>query len=201
MQNTVTFLSELAQIIAAVGVIVSLFYVGLQIRQSTRATKLASVQAVEEALGRTELMIVQDADFADILRRGLTASGADLPDTDRIRINVFYRHVLRSYQSAYYQYRHSGLDRVVWEAHAKTLGAIFQADRGLRDHFAVEKYMLEPSFAAFCENLLRDKARWVLTSEAKADARQDTARVSARQDSGMGPDVHSPSPASRPDSP
>ena len=167
-----TLLSELAQIIAAIGVIVSLCYVGVQIRQSTRATRLASVQAVEEALGRTELMIVQDSDFADILRRGLTASGAELPDTDRIRINVFYRHVLRSYQSAYYQYRQAGLDRAVWEAHAKTLGAFFQADRGLRDHFAVEKYMLEPSFAAFCETSLQDKTRRALTSEAHAAPRQ-----------------------------
>jgi hypothetical protein len=166
--DNMTLLSELAQIVAAIGVIVSLFYVGLQIRHSTRATKLASVQAVEEALGRTELMIVQDAGFADILRRGLTASGAELPDTDRIRINVFYRHVLRSYQSAYYQYRQAGLDRAVWEGHAKTLGALFQADRGLREHFAVEKYMLEPSFAAFCEGLRQDKAHWALTSEANA---------------------------------
>jgi hypothetical protein len=180
MPSIMTFLSELAQIIAAVGVIVSLFYVGLQIRQSTRATKLASVQAVEEALGRTELMIIQDADFADILRRGLTATGAELPDTDRIRINVFYRHVLRSYQSAYYQYRQSGLDRVVWEAHAKTLAALFQADRGLYAHFAVERYMLEPAFAALCENLRQEKARLALTSEAQARPEQEAGQKELR---------------------
>jgi DNA-binding protein H-NS len=72
----VDFLAQIAQIVAAVGVIVSLVYVGVQIRQATRATKLASIQAVEAAIGRTEELIIQDGSFAEILKRGLTASGA-----------------------------------------------------------------------------------------------------------------------------
>ncbi len=88
MLESVDFYAQVAQIIAAVGVIASLFYVGVQIRQGTRATKLAAVQAVEEAIGRTEQMIIQDREFAELVRRGMTASGGELPDTDRIRINV-----------------------------------------------------------------------------------------------------------------
>ena len=161
---SIQLIAQIAEIVAAVGVIISLFYVGVQIRQSTRATKLAAVQAVEEAIARSEQMIVQDADFADILRHGLTATGRELPDTDRLRVNVFYRHHLRAYQSAYYQFKNSALDPAVWAGHAKTMAAIFQADRGLREHFAVEKYMLEPTFVAFCEKLLNEPDRLALTS-------------------------------------
>ncbi|HUO66558.1 MAG TPA: hypothetical protein VMV37_03430 [Gammaproteobacteria bacterium] len=164
---SVDFFAAVAQIVAAIGVIVSLVYVGVQIRQATRATKLASIQAVETAIGRTEELIIQDASFAAILKHGLTASGADLADTDRIRLNVFYRHVLRAYQSAHYQYRHGALDDSVWLPLAKGLAALFQADRGLREHFAVEKYMLDASFAALCEKLLRDVERLTITSGHK----------------------------------
>jgi hypothetical protein len=66
---SVDFFAQVAQIVAAIGVIVSLAYVGVQIRQATRATKLASIQAVESAIGRTEELVIQDASFADILRR------------------------------------------------------------------------------------------------------------------------------------
>ena len=163
---SIELFAQIAEIVAAVGVVVSLFYVGVQIRQSTRATKLAAVQAVEEAIARSEQLIVQDAGFAEILRRGLTATGRELPDTDRLRVNVFYRHHLRAYQSAYYQFKNSALDPAVWTGHAKALAAIFQADRGLREHFAVEKYMLEPTFAAFCENLLNEPHRLAITSAA-----------------------------------
>jgi hypothetical protein len=164
---SVEFFAEVAQIVAAVGVIVSLIYVGVQIRQATRTTKLASIQAVETAIGRTEELIIQDASFAEILRQGLTASDAELQDTDRIRLNVFYRHTLRAYQSAHYQYRQGALDDSVWEPQAKCLAAIFQADRGIRDHFAVEKYMLDASFAALCEMLIRDANRLTITSGHK----------------------------------
>lgn len=164
MSVSIELIAQIAEIVAAVGVIISLVYVGVQIRQSTRATKLAAVQAVEAAIARSEQLIVQDAGFAEILRHGLTAVGPELPATDRLRINVFYRHHLRAYQSAYYQFKNSALDPAVWAGHAKTMAAIFQADRGLREHFAVEKYMLEPTFVAFCEQLLNERERLALTS-------------------------------------
>src|SRR5262245_10355886 len=148
--------AQVAEIVASVGVVISLFYVGVQIRQSARATKLAAVQAAEEAIARTEQMIIQDQGFAELVRRGLTATGGELPDGDRLRINVFYRHHLRAYQSAFYQFEHSALDPAVWQGHAKAMAAIFQADRGLREHFEVEKYMFEPTFVALCEKLIRE---------------------------------------------
>lgn len=153
-----------AQIAAGIAVVMSLIYVGVQVRQNTRATQLAAVQGVQAAIGRTEEMIIQDHGFAEILRHGLTASAKELPDTDRIRLNVFYRHTLRTYQSVHYQYRKSALEASVWEPQARALAAIFQADRGLREHFEVEKYMLDPLFAEFCERLLRGEQRWSITS-------------------------------------
>lgn len=179
MLDNIGLIAQVAEIIAAVGVVASLFYVGVQVRQSTRATKLAAVQAVEEAIARSEQMIIQDRDFADLVRRGLSQIGAELPDTDRLRINVFYRHHLRAYQSAFYQFRQSALDAAVWAGHAKTMAAIFQADRGLREHFAVEKYMLEPTFVAFCEKLIRDTDRLTLTSDVLPVGRQAPAPAEA----------------------
>ena len=164
----------LVQIAAGLTVVASLIYVGIQIRLNTRATQLAAVQSVQSALGRTEELIIQDQSFAEILKHGLTASAKELTDTDRIRLNVFYRHSLRTYQSAYYQYTKSALERSVWEPQARALAAIFKADRGLRDHFKVEKYMLHPSFAALCESLINDKHRWVITSASEPATTDDS---------------------------
>lgn len=152
------------QSVAGLAVIASLLYVGIQIRQNTRATRLAAVQAVQAAIGRTEELIIQDNGFAEILKHGLSAGTRELADTDRIRLNVFYRHALRTYQSAHYQYRNSALEASVWEPQAKALAAIFQADRGLREHFEIEKYMLDPIFVDFCQRLQQGEQRWLITS-------------------------------------
>lgn len=153
-----------SQIVAAIAVVCSLSFVGYQLRQSTRATRLASIQAVEAAIGRTEELIIQDAGFAEILMHGMNASVDELGDTARIRLNVFYRHALRTYQSAHYQFLHGALDESVWEPQTRGLGAVFQADQGFRAHFDVERYMLDPTFATLCDQLLADSQRWVLTS-------------------------------------
>lgn len=179
MPVNIELVAQIAEIVAAIGVIISLFYVGVQIRHSTRAAKLSAVQAAEEAIARTEQPIVQDRGFAELVRQGLTATGAELADVDRLRINVFYRHHLRAYQSAFYQFKHSALDAAVWAGHAKTMAAIFQADRGLREHFAVEKYMLEPAFVACCEKLLSDTARLTLTSDVFPAGQQPPAPMAA----------------------
>jgi hypothetical protein len=129
-------------ILSGLGVVVSLIYVGVQIRQSARATRLAAVQAFTQALGRSEEMIIQDGGFTEILKHGLAGNTHALPDTDRIRLNIFYRNALRTFQSAYYQYRNGALEAAVWEPQGRSLAGIFQADRGLREFYEVEKYML-----------------------------------------------------------
>jgi len=161
------------QIAAGLAVVASLIFVGVQIQLNTRATQLAAVQAVQSAIGRTEELIIQDQTFAEILKHGLTANPGDLPDTDRIRLNVFYRHTLRTYQSAYYQFTKGALEASVWEPQARALAAIFRADRGFRGHFKVEKYMLHPSFSAFCESLLSGEYPWVITSASEPVPAQD----------------------------
>jgi hypothetical protein len=69
---------------------------------------------------------------------------------------------------AHYQYRQSVLDPSVWEPLGRNLTAVFQADRGLRDHFAQERYMLDPEFAAFCDRCLQSQERLGLMSAEKA---------------------------------
>jgi hypothetical protein len=56
------------------------------------------------------------------------------------------------------------------------MAAIFQADQGLREHFAVEKYMLEPTFVAYCEKLIAESERLALTSANQAVGPTPTAQ-------------------------
>ena len=157
----------LIQIVAGTAVVISLIYLGVGVRHNTRAAKLAAVQAVQAAIGRTEEMIIQDKSFAELLMRGLTVDASELGGADRIRLNVFYRHTLRTYQSAHYQFRNAVLEASVWKPQEKALAAIFHADRGLRRHFEVEKYMLDGAFVTLCERLLHENSDLQITSAEK----------------------------------
>ena len=63
---TLQDISALSQIVSGLAVVASLVFVGLQIRQNTRATQAASHHAVSEALNRVNLSWAENADVTRI---------------------------------------------------------------------------------------------------------------------------------------
>jgi len=143
--------ASLGEVIAAVAVVASLVYVGVQIRQSTRASKLAAVLAVQEGIGHLEAFIIQDPEFAKILAKG--RAGAELSGEERLRLAVFYRHTLRTWQSAFYHHRNLALENSVWLPLAKGMASILQNDSGLSEALARESFIYDADFIDFCEQL------------------------------------------------
>ena len=151
--------ASLAEVTAAVAVVASLLYVGVQIRQNTRSAKLAAVLAVQDGIGRLEAFIIQDPEFARLLARG--RAGDELSGDERLRLVIFYRHTLRTWQSAFYHHRSLALDDSIWVPLAKGMASILQNDSGLREQLEREKFILDSSFAEFCERLVAgDLGKW-----------------------------------------
>lgn len=57
-------ISAIAQLVAAVGVIVSLFYLSVQIRQNTRSMRAIVVDSLARSLADLGRPLVQDAELA-----------------------------------------------------------------------------------------------------------------------------------------
>lgn len=158
MESTEVNLEELAylaEVVASVALVLSLIYVSIQVRQSNISTRLAAVRAVQASIGSLEENFISDPGLADLLHCGMTGAIEDLPDRDRIRLSVFYRHSLRTFQSAHYHYRKGALEKSIWEPEARALAGILEADLGMREHFNTEKFVLDPEFVKLCEQLMR----------------------------------------------
>ena len=63
---TLAELSDLAHAVGAVAVVASLIFVGIQIRQNTRATRAASHHAVSQALNHINFSFAENADVTKI---------------------------------------------------------------------------------------------------------------------------------------
>ena len=115
--ETVYFIS---QIIAALGVMASLVFVGLQIRQSTRATKAsAAFDATNSLASLNEQLWANYSD--ERMLEGLETfdpakSWEDFPVGVQHRMIIFNRALFQKYEGAYYLYRYGGLDEELWEA-------------------------------------------------------------------------------------
>ncbi len=63
-------ISDISGIIQSIGVVISLFYVGVQIQGSTKAIKAATYQSIISAYAEIEARISQDPETARIYQLG-----------------------------------------------------------------------------------------------------------------------------------
>ena len=111
---TLAQISDLSQIFGVFGMLASLVFVGLQIRQNTRATK---AQTQEYVAGSWHAMGQMIADHAAAFGAGLRSVDklfADLSNEDTIKfmacINAYFKH----YENMFLQYSNGFINKDVW---------------------------------------------------------------------------------------
>ena len=111
--------SETAQIVSAFAVVVSLVYVGYEIRQNTYATKAATRQAVAE----TDLAFLAGPLEPALLARAETKSRAGQELTLEEQFVLFERQHLnfRVFENAHYQFQVGLLEAEVWARHLQII--------------------------------------------------------------------------------
>ena len=68
---TIENISNIAQALAAVATVVSLLFVGVQIRQNTRATRAAAHHNVSNSLNELNLLFAENSDMTKIFVAGM----------------------------------------------------------------------------------------------------------------------------------
>lgn len=101
-------LAAIGQLIAAIGVIASLIFVGVQVRQSVRASKATAFQELVSSIIQTNLVSVEEPLFLDIVDRA--RRGEALGPGEHRQYVLFVLAGVRLAQSAHYQMQLGLLD-------------------------------------------------------------------------------------------
>jgi len=106
--------NALAQLIAAIGVIVSLFYLAAQIRQNTRSMRAVVVDSLAHSLVD---LLGPHAQNPESLRAFsvVTENWNAASDEDRARTLPFIFATFKLFENAWFQQRQGTLDREQWE--------------------------------------------------------------------------------------
>jgi hypothetical protein len=102
-----------AEILAAVGVIVSLLYLGRQIRNQTLETRLTFASELVNQLNLVYSDLSTDAQLSELWVKGLQDFSA-LSPPQRARFSAFAGRLLRIVESVFHQYRWGRIDDTVW---------------------------------------------------------------------------------------
>ena len=98
----------LGQLFGALGVIASLAFVALEIRQNTEAVKSATINALSEQGYNAAALFIQDDDLTEAFR--VIREGEEVSALQHSKVNVFYATVLRIQKNRFLQIRLGFLD-------------------------------------------------------------------------------------------
>jgi hypothetical protein len=136
--------AAIGEIISAIAVVVSVLYVGIQVRSNTREIRAANRQQLVNRAHLGVMRVSTNAELAKLFANA--ASGAALTLSEQMQYGYAVRGVLYDIQEAYLLYHEGGLDEGYWQTRAASILA----------------YLAQPAaYTVYCE----DRQKGILHAE------------------------------------
>lgn len=153
MKTKLQDIALLAEIVGAVAIVISLFFVGMQLKENTAAVQANSSQASFDSSRQFLLGIALDEDLSRIRQTG-SADPSSLTTLEYYRYNTVEYSNLVYYQSIWVQWTLGAVDDRVWGQYRRILCSGFN-NPGFSRVWEQRKAILDNEFvrmAESCEN-------------------------------------------------
>ena len=141
--------AQIAEIVAAVAVVLSLIYVGRGLNDNTSAIRATSVQTITNGTRETLVAVAMDEDLSRIIQIGEMDRSA-LTDAEAYRFNLFNRQRWLFLQSIWIQRNLGVLDNMVWVAYERVICEVLNRP-GNQEGWPNHMIVLEPNFVDLVE--------------------------------------------------
>ena len=106
-------LGNIGEFVAAIGVVVSLVYLAVQIRQNTRSVRASSYQAAVSSISDWSREVSLDSNAPRIFSVG-TTDPDQLNDNERLQLFFQFVSLFRNYENLFYQHRQGMIEDSAW---------------------------------------------------------------------------------------
>jgi hypothetical protein len=150
-------IGAVAELLGALGVIASLIYLAVQIRQNTESVRMASHHGVAEQFQRSNLAALEDPQLAELLIRGLP-DASSLSDVDRLRVDLYLLSLFRTYEELYQLHQKGLVDHELWDSREQSMMR-WMSYPGVRSWWRDSQvHMFIASFRAYIDGRLPETA-------------------------------------------
>ena len=149
-------IGALAEIAGAAGVIITLLYLSIQLRQSTQASKLTAIQSSMENSARFSEILSTDDEVAAVFWKGLS-DPQELSATDRRKfvsaLNVF----MRRESVAFYLHKEGVMPDHLWQARVAVISGTLNQP-GFHLYLETASETLPDDFRKFLAASMKDNS-------------------------------------------
>lgn len=142
--------NALAQLIAAIGVIASLFYLAAEIRQNTRSQRMAVVDSLAHSIADLLVPLSHNPE----LMRAFSAVAENwygATEEDRLRVLPFNLALFKLFENAWFQKRQRTLDPQQWEGWDLYIRMYYHRP-GMKDWWRLRRAAFAPGFRDYVES-------------------------------------------------
>ena len=143
-----------AEILAAVGVIISLLYLGQQIRNQTLETRLAFANEFVNQLNLVYSDLSTNAQLSELWVKGLQDFSA-LSPPQRAQFSAFAGRLLRIVESVFHQYRWGRIDDTVWNGIDTSVGDLCGYP-GMKEWWSTRAHWFSDEFNSHIKSYVAD---------------------------------------------
>ena len=143
--------STIAEIVGAGGVIASLIYLAIQIRQHTRMAMAETRQAIAESTEKLGDDLINNGDMAEILVKHL--SGGELNAVEKLRLQARCYRDMQHWENIHYQFNEGFVAEDQWLGFRKNLATLLVIDV-YRDFWEHEASHYSDAFQAEVASIL-----------------------------------------------
>lgn len=147
-------LGNIGEFVGAIGVIASLLYLAIQVRQAQRVARAENVREVQAGFGRLFTMLAQDPELARIYRTGCEAPG-QLDRIERQRFEHLLGSLFLHFIEAHEAHQHGLMPTDLYEPWKYGVASTFQTPGGTEWWMAIRGYLKPDAVQAL--DRLRDK--------------------------------------------
>jgi hypothetical protein len=145
-------LGAIGQLVAAIGVIPSLVYLAVQIREQNKERRRAGINTLTAQWSDLVKSAQESREFAALFLRGVRSfHGLDAPD--KLRFSAFFTRFTRNCEGMFIYYRDGALEKALWDEVERTMSDYFGYP-GVREWWATRKHWLTDEFRAVVEAII-----------------------------------------------
>ncbi len=150
-------LGQTIAILANVGVIGSLIFVGVQVQQGALATRSATVLQLKDSWVQLNLASATSVELAEAFRSVETQGWNNADYIAKELVSGFYRTLFHNWSNAHYQYQNGTLEEEQWASHLREAQASLR-NPAIRQVWSDWGYVYDDPFRNLMDDLIAQSA-------------------------------------------
>ena len=138
------------QLIASLGVIVSLFYVAAQVRQNTRSARAVVVDSLARSMHDLAIQMAQNDQL--LMTASMLKDWSSASEMERARYASFMLGYIKLFENGWFQMRQGTLEAEQWEGYDAFLRSVWMVPT-VKTWWSMRRTFFAAGFRNYVENL------------------------------------------------